>query len=108
MTAAGIAKKKLIAKTASPSKSTVRILGSNIKANGKATYRVEVRVRNRLGGLLTYKPVITSTPTVTVSKGTNKAGTWTFTLTTRTKGQKTIKIKANGMTLKTSKVTYIK
>lgn len=108
MTAAGLAKKKLIAKTASPSKSTVRILGSNIKANGKATYRVEIRVRNRLGGLLTYKPVITSTPTVTVSKGTNKAGTWTFTLSTRTKGQKTVKIKANGMTLKTAKVTYVK
>jgi len=108
MTAAGIAKQKVIAKTASPSKSSVRVLGHNIKANGKGVYRVEVRVRNRLGKWLNYKPVITSTPGVNVSNGVNRGGTWVFTLSTRTKGEKTVKIKANGMTLKTAKVTYLK
>lgn len=108
MTAAGLQKQKMVAVTPSPSKSTITVIGSKVKANGVASYKVQVVVRNRLGKVLKIKPILVSTPGIQVSVPTYKNGAWTFKLSTKKVGTKTIKVSANAHGLKTIHLNFIK
>lgn len=107
MTAAGIKKQKLVAVTPSKYRSTFKVVGSNVKANGIATYRLQIVTRNKLNKLIKVQPTVTSTPFIRIGKPTFKGYTWTYTLASTRQGLKTVKISAKGVMLKMLKVTFV-
>lgn len=107
MTAAGVQKQKVVAVTPSKYKSTFKVAGKNVKANGKAVYRVSVVVKNKLGKVLKTTPSLTALG-AKVGKPVFKSNTWTFNVSATSKGVKTLKVKAKGSLLKTLSVTFVK
>ena len=108
MTAAGLKKQQLIAKTPSRSKSTIRVIGSKVKANGTSTYSVVVIVRNKLGKVLTiYRPILTNS-TLHITRATRSGNQWTSKVSAMHAGLKLIKITANGVSLGTISLNFFK
>jgi len=108
MTAAGIQKQKIVAVTPSKYKSTFTVAGKNIKANGKATYKLSIVVKNKLGKALKIQPIITSSTGVRIGKPTFKGATWTFNVSATSAGLKKLKITAKSSIIKTLPVTFVK
>ncbi len=108
MTAAGLKLQQANLKTISKYKTTYKIIGKSIKANGTGVYTVQIRTRNKFGTIIKVQPILISSPLITIGKPTFKSNIWTFKLSARRAGTKTITVTSKGRLLKTLKLIFVK
>lgn len=95
--------------TANKDKSTVRVDGTNIAADGKASYRIVVAVKDKSGTVITdQKPELTADQAtkVTITDPVLVGGEWIAYATSTKAGDKTITVKAGGVQLSDAKMTF--
>lgn len=108
MTTKGIAKQKAIAVTPFKAKSTIKVIGTKVKADGTSTYKITILTKNKLGKIIKVQPSLTSKSAVTIGKPVFKGNTWTVKVMAKSKGTKVINVKAKGVLLKTVTLTFVK